>query len=66
MPLLKELTAIQWLLSYKHCAPGGASANERFSRYAFSADEDVRAPSSQVSFFLNASFNPACAWSCAS
>ena len=46
MPHLKELTAIQWLLSYKHCAPGGASANERFSRYAFSADEGVRAPSS--------------------
>ncbi len=46
MPLLKELTAIQWLWSYKHCATGGASANGRFSRYALSADEDVRAPSS--------------------
>jgi len=34
MPLLKELTAIEWLLSYKHCAPNGASAAPTFSRFA--------------------------------
>jgi len=66
MPLLKELRAIQRLLSYRHCAPGGASVGERFWRFAFSADEDVRDPSFYVSFLLNASFNPAWAWSCAS
>ena len=65
MPLLKELAAIDWLLSYKHCAPNGASAVERLSRLALSADE-TSAPNIYVNFLLNASFNPACAWSCAS
>jgi hypothetical protein len=34
MPLLKELTAFQWLFSYKHCSPDGAPAGERFSSFA--------------------------------
>ena len=53
-------------LSYKHNAPGGASADYKFFALRAQCGRDVRAPSVYVSFFLNASFNPVCAWSWAS